>query len=262
MERDISGKVTIVTGGSSGNGRAIAKDFGAEGAPVVVADLQEDPNEGGYEDNPGMTTVEVIRENGGEATFVECDVSDREQVKAAVETAVDEFGQLDVMVNNAGIFTGLANTVERTQEEWDQTIAVNLTGVWNGCKESLDQFVEQDDGGNIINIASVGGLVGLLNEPAYTAAKGGVVNLTRTIALDAAQYNVNVNAVAPGVISTSMIRDWLEDEDLRKEFEEATPWPRLGNPDDVANVCTFLAAPESEFITGSILTVDGGFTAQ
>lgn len=262
MSRDISGLVTVVTGASSGNGRAIARAFGEEGAPVVCADLQEDPKEGGYEENPDMTTPEVICENGGKAVFVECDVTERDQVRGAVETAVNEFGRLDVMINNAGIFTGLANITERSQEEWNQTIGVNLTGVWNGCKESIDQFVEQGEGGNIINMASVGGVVGLPEEPAYTAAKGGVIQLTRTAALDCAPHEINVNAVLPGVISTSMVRDWLEDEELRKQFEEATPWPRLGRPDDVANTCTFLAAPASDFITGSLLTVDGGYTAQ
>lgn len=262
MPRDISGQVTVVTGASSGNGRAIAKAFGAEGAPVVVADLREDPREEGYEDNTRMTTAEVIRENGGEATFVECDVTEVDQVRTAVQTAVDEFGSLDVMVNNAGIFTRLVPIWETTHEDWQNTIAVNLTGVWNGCKESVDQFLEQGGGGNIINIASAGGLVGLINEPAYTASKGGVVQLTKTTALDCAEHEINVNAVAPGWISTSMTREYFEDEEIREDLEQSTPWPRLGRPEDVANACTFLAAPESEFITGSVLRADGGFTAR
>ncbi|MFC6838386.1 SDR family NAD(P)-dependent oxidoreductase [Halomarina ordinaria] len=262
MPRDISGKVTVVTGASSGNGRAIAKAFGEEGAPVVVADVVEDPREGGYEDESGMTTAEVIRERGGEATFVECDVTDRDQIRAAIETAVDEFGSFDVMVNNAGIFTRLVPTWETTQDEWNKTIAVNLTGVWNGCKESIDQFLEDETQGNIINIASGGGIVGLINEPAYTASKGGVVQLTKTVALDCADHKINVNAVAPGWISTSMTREYFEDEGIREDLEQSTPWPRLGRPEDVANACTFLAAPDSEFITGSVLAADGGFTAR
>lgn len=138
MPRDISGQVTVVTGASSGNGRAIAKAFGEEGAPVVVADVVEDPREGGYEDQSELPTAELIEEHGGDATFAECDVTDREQIRGAITTAKEEFGSFDVMVNNAGIFTRLVPTWETTQDEWDKTLAVNLTGVWNGCKESLD----------------------------------------------------------------------------------------------------------------------------
>ena len=169
MSGELAGQVAIVTGASSGNGRAIAKSFAEEGAAVVCADLIENPREEGYEDQIDLSTPDLIEEAGGEAVFAECDVTERDQVQAAVDTAVDEFGQLDIIVNNAGIFTRFVDITETTHEEWDNTISVNLTGVWNGTKTAVEQMIEQGNGGNVINIVSVGGLVGLLNEPAYSA---------------------------------------------------------------------------------------------
>lgn len=210
MTNTLAGNAAIVTGASSGNGRAIAKEFAEEGASVICADLIEDPRDEGYEDQIELSTPDLIQEAGGEAVFAECDVTDRDDVRATIDTAVDEFGQLDIIVNNAGIFTRLVDITETTHEEWDKTISVNLTGVWNGTKEAVEQFIEQGEGGNVINIASVGGLVGLLNEPAYSASKGGVVNFTRATALDCAEHEINVNAVCPGWISTAMTREYFE----------------------------------------------------
>ncbi|RBI58577.1 short-chain dehydrogenase [halophilic archaeon] len=262
MTNLLSDQTAIVTGASSGNGRAIAKTFADEGAAVVCADIIDDPREKGYEDQSDLATHEMIEENGGDTVFVECDVTEREQVRAAVDTAVDEFGQLDIMVNNAGVFTRLVDITETTQEEWEKTIAVNLTGVWNGTKEAVEQLVEQDEGGSVINIASVGGLVGLEAEPAYSASKGGVVNFTRATALDCAPHEINVNAVCPGWISTAMTREYFEDPEFWEQLNEVTPWPRLGKPQDVADACTFLAGPRAEWITGHSLAVDGGYTAR
>jgi len=258
----LSGQTAIVTGASSGNGRAIALSFADEGAAVVCADRIEKPRDEGYEDQIGTATHELIEERGGDAVFAECDVTDRSQVRSVIDAAVEEFGQLDIIVNNAGIFTRYVDITETTHEEWDQTIGVNLTGVWNGTKAGVEQMIEQGHGGRVINIASVGGLVGLENEPAYSASKGGVVNFTRATALDCAAHEINVNAVCPGWISTAMTREYLEDPEFMAELEDATPWPRLGEPDDVADACTFLAGPRAEWITGHCLAVDGGYTAQ
>ncbi|AKU09818.1 SDR family NAD(P)-dependent oxidoreductase [Haloferax gibbonsii] len=262
MTDQLSGQTAIVTGASSGNGRAIAKTFAEEGAAVVCADIIEDPREGGYEDKSELTTHDLIQENGGDAVFVECDVTDREQIRSAIDTAVDEFGQLDIMVNNAGIFTRLVDITETTQEEWHKTIEVNLTGVWNGTKEAVEQFVEQGNGGKVVNIASIGGLVGLQAEPAYSASKGGVVNFTRATALDCAPHEINVNAVCPGWISTAMTREYFDDDEFWEQLSESTPWPRLGVPQDVADACLILAGPYAEWITGHALTVDGGYTTR
>lgn len=254
----LSGETAIVTGASSGNGRAIAKSFADEGAAVVCADIIENPLEEGYENQSDIATHELIEKNGGNAVFVECDVTEREQILDAVDTAVEEFGHLDIMVNNAGIVTGRADITEMTQEEWEKTIAVNLTGVWNGTKEAVEQFVEQGEGGNVINIASVAGLLGLEAGSAYSASKGGIVGFTRATAQDCAPHEINVNAVCPGWISTAMTREYLEDPELREPINQATPWPRLGKPEDVAGACTFLAGPRAEWITGHNLVVDGG----
>lgn len=254
----LSGETAIVTGASSGNGRAIAKSFADEGAAVVCADVIENPREEGYEDQKHLATHELIEENGGNAVFVECDVTERDQIRDAVDTALAEFGRLDIMLNNAGIFTGRADITETTQEEWEKTIAVNLTGVWNGTKEAVEQFLEQGEGGNVINIASDVGLLGGGAKPAYAASKGGVVNFTRAVALDCAPHEINVNAVCPGWISTAMSRDEIEDPELGEHINQSTPWPRLGKPEDVADACTFLAGPRAEWITGHSLVVDGG----
>ena len=261
-EDELADQTALVTGASSGNGRAIAKAFADEGAAVVCADLIEDPREEGYEDQIDLSTPELIQEMGGEAVFIECDVTEREQIRSAIDTAIDEFGQLDIMVNNAGIFTRYVDITETTQEEWNKTITVNLTGVWNGTKEAVEQFIDQGNGGKVINIASIGGVVGLQNEPAYSAAKGGVVNFTRATALDCAEHEINVNAVCPGWISTAMTREYFEDEEFWEQLSESTPWPRLGVPEDVGNACVLLAGPRAEWITGHSLVVDGGYTAR
>ncbi len=257
----LSDQVAIVTGASSGNGRAIAKSFAEEGAAVVCADLIEDPREEGYEDRSELSTHELIEKKNGESVFIECNVTRRDQIRSAIDRAVEEYGQLDVMVNNAGISTRLVDITGTTQEEWTETINVNLTGVWNGTKEAVEQFVEQGNGGNVINIASILGLVGSEMAPAYSASKGGIVNFTRATALGCAPYEINVNAVCPGWISTAMTREYLEDPEFLDQLNEATPWPRLGNTKDVADACTFLAGPRSEWITGHNLVVDGGYTA-
>lgn len=262
MTDTLSDKTAIVTGASSGNGRAIAKSFADEGAAIVCADIIKDPREEGYEDQSDLPTHELIEETGGNAVFVECDVTEREQIRDAIDTAIEEFGQLDIIVNNAGIFTRLVDITETTQDEWEKTIAVNLTGVWNGTKEAVEQLVEQGEGGNVINIASIGGLVGLEAEPAYSASKGGVVNFTRATALDCAPHEINVNAVCPGWISTAMTREYFDDPEFWDQLNEVTPWPRLGKPEDVADACTFLAGPRAEWITGHSLVVDGGYTAR
>lgn len=258
----LSDQTAIVTGASSGNGRAIATSFADEGAAVICADIIEDPREGGYEDHSDLATHKLIEETGGDAVFIECDVTEREQIRAAIDTAVETFGQLDIMVNNAGIFTRSVDITETTQEEWEKTLSVNLTGVWNGTKEAVEQFVKQGEGGRVINIASIGGLVGLENEPAYSASKGGVVNFTRAAALDCAPHEINVNAVCPGFISTAMTREAWGDPESKEQLNEVHPWPRLGKPQDVADACTFLAGPRAEWITGHSLAVDGGYTAR
>ena len=262
----LTGKVAVVTGSSSGNGRAIAIAFAREGASVVCSDIRREAREGGYESDIAEPTDAVIAGLGAGVEYRDCDTTSAEQVQALVDTAVSTFGRLDVMVNNAGVFTDLHTIVDETEEQWDFTMAVNAKGVFLGCRAALRQMLAQpDDGegsrGKVVNIASIGGLVGLAAEPAYCASKGAVVNLTRQLAVDFAPERINVNAICPGFLATAMVRPFLDDPELNQVLHENSPWPGLGTAEDVADAAVFLASEESRWVTGSMLTVDGGYTA-
>lgn len=262
----LAGKVAVVTGSSSGNGRAIAVAFAREGAHVVCSDIRREARDGGYEDDIQTPTDEVVASLGVGSEYRDCDTTKADQVQALIDAAVASFGRLDVMVNNAGVFTELHTIVDETEEQWDFTMAVNAKGVFLGCKAALTQMLAQpDDGrpsrGKIINIASIGGLVGLAAEPAYCASKGAVVNLTRQLAVDFAPERINVNAICPGFLATAMVRPFLDDPELSKALHANSPWPTLGTAADVADMAVFLAGEESRWVTGANLTVDGGYTA-
>lgn len=263
----LEGQIAVVTGASSGNGRAIALALAAEGAAILCSDLRESALSAGYERDIDVPTHEVIRRSGGRASFKKADASRATDVQSIVAAAVSEFGRLDVMVNNAGVFTGVHTILDETEEQYDFTMAVNAKGPWLGCKYAIEQMVKQaprSNGtrGRIVNIASIGGLVGLALEPAYCASKGAVVNLTRQVALDFAPQKINVNAVCPGFLATAMVRPFLEDPEAKAGLEALTPWPRVGTPEDVAKSVVFLASDDADWITGSMLTVDGAFTAR
>jgi NAD(P)-dependent dehydrogenase (short-subunit alcohol dehydrogenase family) len=265
MASKLQDKVAVVTGSSSGNGRAIALALAAEGAAVVCSDLRREAREGGYEGDILTPTDDVIRANGGKAEYVETDAADYAAVESLVESAVSGFGRLDVMVNNAGIFTGLHTIVDETEDEYDRTMAVNGKSVWLGCKFAIRQMLTQEpvDGsrGRIVNIASIGGLVGLAAEPAYCASKGAVVNLTRQLAVDFAPQRININAICPGFLATAMVRPFLDDPELNKVLHDGSPWPELGTAEDVGKAAVFLSTSDSRWATGSMITIDGGFTA-
>ncbi|MFV0253729.1 MAG: SDR family NAD(P)-dependent oxidoreductase [Beutenbergiaceae bacterium] len=258
--------VAIVTGSSSGNGRAIARQLAADGFTLVCSDITPQARSGGYEADAQVPTHEAINADGGTAQFIAADTTDVGQMKQLVAAAVSAYGRLDVMVNNAGIFTGLATIVDETEEDFDKTIAVNLKGVWAGSKLAIEQFMTQEprDGirGTVVNIASIGGLVGLAAEPGYCASKGGVVNLTRQLAVDFASHRIRATAVCPGFLETAMVRPFLDDPDLNQALHDQSPWPHLGTADDVAQAVAFLASSKSRWVTGSTLTVDGAFTAR
>jgi len=271
MARRLEGRVAVVTGSSSGNGRAIAMALAREGARLVCTDLRKSALPDGYEHDIQIDTDAAIIEQGAEAIFVAADVSKARDVSQAIARAVETYGRIDILVNNAGVFTAMHNIIEETEEQYDLTMNVNAKGVWLGCKYAITQFMRQEPlitssgapvRGRIINIASIGGLVGLALEPAYCASKGAVVNLTRELALDFAAERINVNAICPGALVTSMMRPYLEAEETNKMLQAMTPWPRFGAPEDLARATAFLASDDAEWMTGSILTLDGGFTAR
>ena len=254
----LDGRVAVVTGAGSGIGRAIARRLAVEGAAVVVADLRLQPRDGDQEVDGHASTVDLIRAGGGEAIFVEADVGRASDMERVASTAVGELGGLDIMVNNAGIWHGHRTILEETEAEFDTTMATNIKGVWLGCKVVIDHMVRAGAGGSVINIASIAGMVGLAAEPSYSASKGAVIGLTRQLAIDFAEYRIRVNAVSPGFVETSLSRAVMG---VNPEHD-LTPWPRLGTVSDVASAVAFLASRESEWMTGTVMVIDGGYSAR
>ncbi len=247
----LDGKVAIVTGAASGIGKATATLFAVEGAVVVVADWDEG----------GQHVADGIVAAGGKAVFVRTDVSRAPDVQAMVRTAVDEFGGLDVIFNNAGVEGEQAATAECTLDNWDRVIGINLTGTFLGMKYAIPELLRRG-GGSIINNASVAGLVGFAGVPAYAASKGGVIQLTRTAALELATEGIRVNVICPGVIETPMIDRFVGgDAEAKEGLKGLEPVGHLGRPEDVARMALFLACEDSAFCTGAPFIVDGGFVA-
>lgn len=254
----LDGLIAIVTGSSSGIGRAISRTLGLAGAAIVCCDIRKSARAEGYESDIEVDTDDAIRAMGGTSVFVKTDASNSDDVRAAIRAGVEHFGHVDIIVNNAGIWTGPHTIIEETEEEYDRTMAVNCKGVWLGCKYAIDQMLRQGTGGRIVNISSAAALVGLEKEPAYCASKGAVAALTRQLALDFASDGIGVNAICPGFVTTGLARAVMG-----KSHEHGlTPWPRLGEPTDVAHAALFLASRSAEWITGAVLTVDGGYVAR
>ncbi len=250
-------KNVIVTGASSGIGRAIAVKFAAEGAHVVAADVRTDPREG------GTSTVDAIREAGGSVEFAHLDVSKWDQFDAVVSDLVAAKGRLDVIVNNAAISPN-TDLLETSEEVWDQAMAINLKGVFFGCKRAVQQMLEQEPvaeaRGRIVNISSQHGMISSPGNFAYGVSKAGVVYMTRQVASDYAKRGIVCNAVAPGKILTGKPGAAASEEALAYSHAR-TPMPRLGVPNDIANAALFLASDEATYITGENLMVDGGWMA-
>jgi NAD(P)-dependent dehydrogenase (short-subunit alcohol dehydrogenase family) len=253
MAGRVAGKVAVVTGGSSGIGRATALIFAGEGAKVVVADVVV---EGGEE------TVRLINAAGGEAIFVKTDVSQPAEVEAMVKKAVDAYGRLDCAFNNAGIEGVIQPTVDYSEAHWDRVIAINLKGVWLCMKAELQQMLKQG-GGAIVNTASVAGLVGLPGFSAYVAAKHGVNGLTKTAALEYAKAGIRVNAVCPGAIRTPMLeRAVRANPGSEEQFVAVEPIGRMAAPAEVGEAVVWLCSDAASFVTGLPMAVDGGWVAQ
>ncbi len=250
---DLNGKVAIITGGASGMGKAAALLFARAGAHVVLADL----NVAG-----GEEVARLASETGNEALFQRTDVSNEADVAALVARATKRFGRLDIMFNNAGIGGAVGPLESITVEDWDRTQAVCLRGVFLGIKHAVAP-IRAAGGGSIISTASIAGIQGYPNLHAYSAAKAGVVNLTRSAALEFACDRIRVNCIAPGGISTPILYGFAgsNKESIDAMLAHSQPYPRAGQPDDIANTALFLASDASQFITGQTLVVDGGATA-
>jgi NAD(P)-dependent dehydrogenase (short-subunit alcohol dehydrogenase family) len=251
----LAGKAAIVTGGSMGIGKAIAQLFCREGCRVVIADIEREQ---------GEAAQKAIEAEGGVCRFVQCDVSNAAEVKAMVEAAVSFCGELQILVNNAAIWRP-GRVTELSEELWDQVLNTNLKGIFLVSREVIP-LLPTTGGAAILNIASVAGLVGSKEAAAYNASKGGVVNLTRGMALDFAQDNIRVNCLCPGLIDTpqgDMVVDhYAPGQDHHTAMQSWQPLARRGLPEDAAKAALYLVSDDAAFATGSILVVDGGLTAE
>jgi NAD(P)-dependent dehydrogenase (short-subunit alcohol dehydrogenase family) len=248
-------KVTVITGAGSGIGRATALLFAKKGAKVVVVDLDA---------KEGSKTVDSIKGDGGEATLVVADVSKASNVQRMVKTILELWGRLDILVNNAGIFTE-GSVVETTEEDWNRVLGVNLDGVFLCMKYCIPEMIK-GGGGVIVNVGSEAGLVGIRNQVAYNVSKSGVIALTKSTALDFAENNIRVNCLCPGRVLTPLVEKVISDsedpEATRRVLSDDRPLKRMGTPEEIAAGILFLASDEAPYATGTILSIDGGYTAQ
>ena len=248
--RRFEGKSVLVTGGSSGIGRRTALAFASEGARVAVADVTVEA---------GEDTVRAIRSANGEAFFIETDVSQARQVEMLIRRVVELYGRLDCAFNNAGIQGDFAPTADCTEANWDQVIGTNLKGEWLCMKYEIPQMIKQGHGA-IVNASSMAGLRGYGTIPAYSAAKHGVIGLTKSAALEYAKHGIRINTVCPGAIPTPMTAPRLADPELRASLTNMHPMGRLGTTEEIAEAVLWLCSDAASFVTGHAMAVDGGIT--
>ncbi len=249
----LEGKVAIITGAGSGMGRVAAQMFAAQGAKVVVAEFDE---------RAGNETVASVLEAGGEASFARTDVSNEADARAMVDHAVDHYGRVDVLYNNAGVMPELDHSVIDTDvATWDKVMAVNVRSVFLGCKYAIPRMVEQGTG-SIINISSFVALLGCsVPQDAYTASKGAVLSLTRSLAVQFGPRGVRSNAICPGPIETPLLMDWLLKDEAAKQLRLArNPTGRFGKPEEIVNAAIYLASDESRWTNGAHFVIDGGIS--
>lgn len=243
-------KVAIVTGAGSGIGRSVALAYAREGAKVVVSDMDE---------VSGKRTVQLITNEGGEGSFIRCDVSSAKESESLVSSTVDKYGALHIACNNAGIGGPMAPTGMYPVDAWDKVIGVNLSGVFYGVRYQIPAMLNSG-GGAIVNMASILGSVGFANSPAYVAAKHGLLGLTKNIALEYGDKGIRANAVGPAFIKTPLLKDL--DEATMQWLVSRHPAGRMGEPEEVAELVLWLSSPKASFVTGSYYPVDGGYLAQ
>jgi NAD(P)-dependent dehydrogenase (short-subunit alcohol dehydrogenase family) len=250
MARRCEGKVAIITGGGSGIGRATAVLLASEGASVVVGDISQDGSQ---------ETVKLVEEAGGKATFVSADVSKTDQVSAMVETAVSEFGGVDILFANAGVPGPDKPLVDWADEEWEQVISVNLTGTFNTCRAVIPAMAERG-GGAIVATTSDAGIANAPFTSGYNASKAGVISLVKTLATECAPMGIRVNAVSPGEVDTPMGLKALfpDNPEIIEIYKKIIPLNRIGTPDEIAQAVLFLVSEAASYVTGIVLPVDGG----
>jgi len=249
----LQNKVAVITGASSGIGMETVKLFVSEGAKVVLADVNADA---------GEALAQSVRSEGGEAIFVSCNVSQAEECQGMIRAAEEQFGRLDILFNNAGIMhDGDGDAVSTEEAIWDLTMAVNLKGVYLGCKYGIPA-IKRSGGGSVINTASFVAILGAATpQLAYTASKGGVLAMTRELAIVHARENIRVNALCPGPLKTKLLMDFLNTEEKRQRRLVHVPMGRFGEAEEMAKAALFLASDDSSYMTGQAFTVDGGITS-
>ena len=245
----VDNKVALVTGGAMGMGESHCLLLAREGAKVVVTDIDA---------TAGEATAQQIRDEGGDAVFFQHDVASEAQWQAVIDQAVEAYGKVDILINNAGIVISKPNE-ETTLEDWDITMAVNSTGVFLGCKHIVPAM-EKAGGGSIVNISSIYGIIGAPNAAAYQASKGAVRMLTKSCAVDYAEFDIRVNSIHPGVIRTPILGDLADDKEAVQQILATTILQRMAEPIEVSYAVLLLASDESSYMTGSELVVDGGYT--
>lgn len=249
---NLNNKVTIITGGSRGIGKAIALGFGEAGAKVIVTARNM---------NLLNEVVSEINAKGGDGFAVECDLKNDDDILHLIKMTLDRYRNLDILVNNAAISPFVKKSEEVTKEEWEEVIRINLTAPFVLCREA-GKIMMRNNWGRIINIASAGGLIALPKQIAYCAAKGGLIQMTKVLAVEwAAKYNITVNAIAPGYISTDLTEGMRASEKISKNLLQRIPIRRFGEPDEIVGAALYLASESSTYTTGTVIIVDGGWMA-
>lgn len=251
MYEDLRGKVVVITGASSGLGRAMAVRFGSEGAKVVVNYFNNEED--------GKKVAREVKEAGGEAIWVQGDVSQEQDVKSLIERADQAFGSVDIMINNAGIENEVPSE-KLTLEDWNKVIQTNLTGMFLGCREAISYMLDHGIKGNVINMSSVHEVIPWPHFVHYAASKGGAKMLTETLALEYAPKGIRVNSIGPGAIDTPINAEKFSDPKAKADVESLIPMGYIGKPEEIAAAAAWLASSESSYVTGITLFADGGMT--